>query len=269
MPVRLCLSSGKGGVGKTSLAVNVALALAGLGRQVLLVDGDLGLANVDVHLGLTVTRSIHDVLEAGHDPWEALLFLETGLAVLPAGSGVAHLATPTAEDQALLARALDGLAARFDLVLVDAAAGLGPSVLWFNAWADHSLVVVTPDPTSMTDAYALIKLLSLSQHRRSFHLILNQAANEEEGRTVFHTLAQVSSRFLQVCLHHLATVPLDPAVKRALREQVPLFQAYPQAKASQAVAELARRIHGRQEFRLPGNAALSSSTRPPRPAHLT
>lgn len=264
-PSKLCLSSGKGGVGKTSLAVNLAFALAGWGRRVLLVDGDLGLANVDVLLGLPVTATIRDILERDLDPLEALIFVETGLGVLPASSGVAELANLEPEDQTQLGRILDSLARNFELVLVDAAAGLGPSVLWFNAWADHSLLVVTPDPTSMTDAYALIKVLSLSYHRRHFHLLLNQAANHQEGRQTFHTLSRVASQFLKVRLHHLATVPADPAVRQGVREQVPFVQAAPQSRASLAVADLAARLHHQEGFLAGENAGLAGTTRPASP----
>ncbi len=262
-PPKFCLSSGKGGVGKTSLAVNLAFALAALGRRVLLVDGDLGLANVDVLLGLSVQATIRDILEQDLDPGEALVFLEPGLGVLPASSGVAEQANLEPEDQAQLGRVLDSLSQSFEMVLVDAAAGLGPSVLWFNTWADHNLLVVTPDPTSMTDAYALIKVLSLSRHRRHFHLLLNQAASHQEGRQTFHTLAQAAARFLKVRLHHLGTVPTDPAVRQGVRDQIPFFHAAPQCRASLAIAALARRLLRQEGF--PGReGGVSAGT--PRPA---
>jgi flagellar biosynthesis protein FlhG len=254
-PPRLCLSSGKGGVGKTSLAVNLAFAMAGLGRRVLLVDGDLGLANVDVLLGLTPTGTIRDILEGGLNPLDALVFVEPGLGVLPASSGVAEMADLDAEAQAQLGRMLERLASDFEVVLVDAAAGLGPSVLWFNAWAHLSLLVVTPDPTSMTDAYALIKVLSLTYHRHLFQIILNQTADDREGRQAFATLSQVAARFLKVRLTHLITVPSDPAVRRGIREQTPFVHTMPRSRAGQAMITLAHRLDRVADLLGPGESA--------------
>lgn len=238
-PPRLCLSSGKGGVGKTSLAVNLAFALADQGVRVLLVDGDLGLANVDVLLGLCVSTTIREVLGQDLDPRAALIQVAPTLAVLPAGSGVAELANLPREDQAHLGRLLDKLCRDFQVVLVDTAAGLGPSVLWFNHWAHHNLIVVTPDPTSLTDAYALIKVLCRSYHRRHFLVLANQVENEAEGRRTFATLSQVAARFLEVELDYLASIPADPAVQRGVREQLPFVQAAPRAPASRVVAQVA------------------------------
>jgi len=243
-PMRLCLSSGKGGVGKTSLAVNLAFALAGQGCRVLLVDGDLGLANVDVLLGLEVRLTLRELLAQDLDPRAALVYVAPGLAVLPAASGVAELVTLTPEDQVLLGRLLARLGRDFQVVLVDTAAGLGPAVLWFNTWAHHNLVVVTPDPTSLTDAYALIKVLSRAFGRKEFHLLVNQVSGEAEGERTFAALSQVASRFLEVKLDYLGSIPADPAVQQGVREQLPFVQAAPRAAASRAVASVAAQVLG-------------------------
>jgi flagellar biosynthesis protein FlhG len=231
-------------VGKTSLAVNLAFALADQGIRVLLVDGDLGLANVDVLLGLEVGATIREVLTQDLDPRAALLRVAPGLAVLPAGSGVAELANLPREDQTHLGRLLAGLCRDFQVVLVDTAAGLGPAVLWFNTWAHHNLVVVTPDPTSLTDAYALIKVLSRSYRRRRFLVLPNQVASETEGERTFATLSQVAARFLEVELDYLGSIPADPAVQQGVRDQLPFVQATPRAAASRAVASVAARVLG-------------------------
>ncbi len=241
-PPRLCLSSGKGGVGKTSLAVNLAYALADQGLRVLLVDGDLGLANVDVLLGLSATATIREVLAHDLDPRAALIQVAPGLAVLPAGSGVAELANLPPEDQRHLGRLLEGLCQDFQLVLVDTAAGLGPSVLWFNTWAQYNLVVVTPDPTSLTDAYALIKVLCRAHRRRRFLILPNQVDSEAEGQRTFATLSQVAARFLEVELDYLGSIPADPAVQQGVREQVPFVQVAPKSAAGRALTVLAARV---------------------------
>jgi len=237
-----CITSGKGGVGKTSLAVNLAFALAHQGRRVLLVDGDLGLANVDVLLGLEIKANVQDILDLGADPLATVVSVHPGLGILPASSGVPEMANLGPEDQGLLQEALQVIAAPFDWVLVDTGAGLGPAVLWFNRIAAHSLVVVTPDPTALTDAYALIKVLAHTYQRRQFLVILNNTQGEQEARQTFEALARAAVRFLGLHLDYLGSVPADPAVKRAVRAQVPFLLQFPQSRASQALKKLADRL---------------------------
>ncbi|MGQ9688173.1 MAG: MinD/ParA family protein [Desulfobaccales bacterium] len=237
-----CITSGKGGVGKTSLAVNLAFALAQQQKRILLVDGDLGLANVDVLLGLEVGTTVREILDQGADPQETVIMVHPSLGVLPASSGVPEMANLGPEDQAVLAEVLRAVAAPFDYVLVDTAAGLGPAVLWFNTLANFSLVVVTPDPTSITDAYALIKVLVQSYGYRRFLIILNGTRGEEEARQTFDTLAQAAARFLNLTLDYLGVVPADPAVRQALRAQAPFLVHFPQSRASQAMYLLADRL---------------------------
>jgi flagellar biosynthesis protein FlhG len=237
-----CITSGKGGVGKTCLAVNLAFALADQGKRILLVDGDLGLANVDVLLGLKVRANVRDILDRGADPRETVVTVCPGLGVLPASSGVPEMANLGPDDQALLEEVLKTVAAPFDHVLVDTAAGLGPAVLWFNTLADHSLVVVTPDPTALTDAYALIKVLAQHYQQRHFLTVLNNVQGEREARQTFATLDQAAGRFLDLHLDYLGSVPADPAVKRALRSQAPFLEQSPQSRASLAVKTIAARM---------------------------
>ena len=177
-PVSIGVTSGKGGVGKTSLAVNLAFALMQKNNRVLVVDGDLGLANVDVLLGLSVKNTLRDVLERGVDPLESIVYPEPDVGVLPSSSGVPEMAALGLEEQIKLGEFLTGVSEHFDYVLVDTAAGIGPSVLWFNTFVTHNVVVLSPDLTSITDAYALMKILSRDYHRSRFHLILNLVHSE-------------------------------------------------------------------------------------------
>lgn len=237
-----CITSGKGGVGKTSLAVNLAFALARRGKRILLVDGDLGLANVDVLLGLEVGATIREILDQGVDPRQSVIMVHPGLGVLPASSGVPEMATLGPMDQEMLGEVLQLVAAPFDLAVVDTAAGVGPSVLWFNTLAWLSLVLVTPDPTAITDAYALIKILAQHHDHRRFGILINNVQGEREARQTFATLNQAATRFLGVPLKYLGMVPADPAVSQALRMQKPFVLNFPESPASQAVSRLADRL---------------------------
>ena len=241
-PVTLCITSGKGGVGKTSLAVNLAFALAQKDQRVLVVDGDLGLANVDVLLRLSVQKTIRDVLESGADPLESVIYLERNLGVLPASSGVPEMVTLGPEEQAQLGEVLTSISGHFDYVLMDTAAGIGPSVLWFNNFVNHNIIILSPDPTSLTDAYALIKILSRDYNRNHFYLVLNFVTSEREGRQTYETLERVAKKFLDLDLQYLGAIPQAKVVQEAVLKQAPFIQQVPQSKAAQAVFILADRI---------------------------
>ncbi len=183
-----------------------------------------------------------DILDRGADPLETVVAVRPNLGVLPASSGVPEMANLGPDDQALLGEVLSQVAAPFDHVLVDTAAGLGQAVLWFNTLADYSLVVATPDPTALTDAYALIKVLAQHYQCRQFLVILNNVQGEREGRQTFNTLAQAAARFLDLSLDYLGAVPTDLAVKRALRTQVPFLEQSPESRASLALKTIAGRM---------------------------
>lgn len=256
-PVKICISSGKGGVGKTNITVNLAYALAGKGQRVLVIDGDLGLANVDVVLGLSVQTTLRDILEGSGNLMDAVVYVEPNLGVLPASSGVPDMVSLGAEDQAQIAEVLNSIAVsgRFDYLLMDTAAGIGSSVLWFNRFADHNIVVITPDPTSMTDAYALIKVLSRDYDRTAFLLLMNLVSNPQEGDQVFDTMARVAKQFLNISLQSLGAMPQDKSVVKAVREQKPFMKTEPYGRAAQAIEVIAGRI-----LALSGNAPQHGST---------
>ncbi|BBO84321.1 MinD/ParA family protein [Desulfosarcina ovata] len=242
-PLTLCVTSGKGGVGKTSFTVNFALALSRNDSRVLVIDGDMGLANVDVLLRLSVKTNVRDILESGADPRQALIFARPNLAVLPGSSGVPEMVSLGTQQQERLAGFIRQVAADFDYVIIDTAAGIGESVLWYNQFADHNIFILSPDPTSMTDAYALIKLLCRDYGINHFNLVLNFVRGLREGNHTVDTINRVTQRFLKLKLAHLGNIPEDKAVRRAVLDQVPFVEQTPGSKATRAIHDLAQRVH--------------------------
>ncbi len=237
-PVTICVASGKGGVGKTSLTVNLAALLAGSGQRVLVVDGDMGLANVDLLLGIRVKRTIRDILDRGGAPLESICFVTPTFGVLPATSGVPEMVSLGADDHLRLERMFEALFPHFDVIIVDTAAGIGSSVLWFNTFVKNNIVVLTPDPTAITDAYALIKVLSQRHQRKEYHLVLNQVADAAEGRQVFEKLENVAGKFLNAKLAYLGAVVSDAVVSTAVRRQQPFVTAFPDSHAAACVRRI-------------------------------
>lgn len=238
----LAIASGKGGVGKTSIAVNLAVALSRINRSTLLMDTDLGLANVDVMLGLRPHCNLSDVLSGRRSIHETILPGPEGLHVLPASSGRGHMAELSRGEHMGLIHAVSGLSLPISTLLVDNAAGIADGVLTFCQAANEVLVVICDDPASITDAYALIKLLSQERHVRRFHVVVNLMASELQGQEVFKRLLAVTDRFLNVGLHYLGTVPHDPFMVLAVKCQRPVVTAHPYAASSLAIKSLAKRI---------------------------
>jgi len=241
-PKIICISSGKGGVGKTSFSVNIATALSQKGRRVLLIDGDLGLANVDIVLGLNVRHTVRESIEEGRELTDCLVEITPGFQVLPASSGVPEMASLSLADQAFLTSNLEGIIHHFDYVLIDTAAGIGDSVLWFNTWARMNIVILTPDPTSLTDAYALIKVLHTRHGKKCFHLMLNSVKSKKEGKEVFANMSMVLERFLNIRPLALGAMLQDAAVAGAIRSQKPFLLTMPGSKASLEILAVADRI---------------------------
>ncbi len=237
-PITLCISSGKGGVGKTSLSVNFAFALAHKSKKVLLIDGDLGLANIDVLLGLQVSHNIEEAIKGDKAPANLLVPIVPDLHVLPASSGAPQLATLSQEKQNSLKGILDTVADGFDFVIIDSAAGIGESVLWFNNWARKNVIIISPDPTSLTDAYALIKVLYKRDGKKIFYLLINNAKSKKEGLDIFNKLSLVVDKFLGFTPKIFGVVPQDSNVVRAIRNQKPFLLHTPESRASRAVKSL-------------------------------
>ena len=245
-PLRVvAVASGKGGVGKTNLTANLAVALAADGQRVCILDADLGLANLDVLLGLSPTLSLLHVLNGERHLDEIVIDGPAGVRVIPAASGTEDLTALTPAERLRLLDEIDGLDGSLDVLLVDTAAGISANVLHFAAAAAETLVVITPEPTALTDAYALIKVLALRWGRREFLIAVNMAADAADAEAAFRRLARVAERFLRVRLEYQGWIPCDDSVPRAVREQRPVVLAAPAAPASRALIRLARLLVGR------------------------
>ena len=242
------ITSGKGGVGKTFIAANLAAALAARGERVLVLDADLGLANLDVVLNLAPKVTLHDVFTGQKSLDDALTEVSTGFWVLLAGSGLVEYSRLTPEVRDRLVETLDAVAPRFDRILLDTGAGISDVVLYTVSLADEVLIVATPEPTSLTDAYATIKVLASTQGRRSIRLVVNQKPASSDGRAVRAQLQQVIDRYVSpsleapVVLDLVGEVPSDPAVRDAVRRRQLLRECYPGSPAALALSALAARM---------------------------
>ncbi len=234
-PLRVvAVTSGKGGVGKTSVAANLAV-LAARDRRVLLLDADLGLANVEILYGLTPRFHLGHVLEGKARLEEALVRGPGGVALLSAGAGAPEASSMTDEGRQSLLTALEALEDRFDLVLVDSAAGVGENVLFFAGAAQEAVLVISPEPTSLSDAYAAVKSLSQRTGLRHFRVLVNTVPSEDAARRTFEKLAQVTGRFLSVRLSYLGSLPRDENVGRAVLLQKPVVELFPRAPFCRAL----------------------------------
>lgn len=242
LPVRvIAVTSGKGGVGKTSVAVNLSVAMAQAGRQVMLLDGDLGLANVDVMLGLQPSYNLAHVLEGKCTLEETLLAGPAGVMVIPASSGKRHMAELTPLQNAGLVQAFSELSRPIDVLIVDTAAGIADSVITFSQASQEVIVVVTGDPTSLTDAYALIKVLNRDHGVERIQVLANMVRDAAEAQNVYENLRRVAERFLDVTLSFMGGIPHDEWLKRAVRRQRAVVDAYPNCGATEAFRQLARK----------------------------
>jgi flagellar biosynthesis protein FlhG len=241
-PVKvLAVTGGKGGVGKTNIAANLAIALSQVGRQVMLLDADLGLANVDVLLGLQPRYTLADVLRGQRSLAEVIVAGPGGIRVVPGASGLAGLANLTPAEHAGIIHAFSELTETLDVLVVDTAAGIADGVLRFCAAASDVLVVVCDEPTSLTDAYALIKVLSTEHSVTRFRIVTNMTHHGGDGRQLFEKLLRVTERFLDVSLDHAGSVPYDDRIWRAVQLQAPFVTAFPGSLAAAALKRLALR----------------------------
>jgi flagellar biosynthesis protein FlhG len=240
----IAVASGKGGVGKTNLTANLAVALARRGLRVWVLDADLGLANMDVVYGVRPAHTLEHVLRGEKRLRDIVAEGPAGVRLVPAASGVAALTALTPAQQLHVLDEVDALDGELDVLLIDVAPGISSNVLYFAAAATETLVVTTPEPTAIADAYALIKVLATRWGRHDFPVLVNMAETAADAAAAYERLASVAQRFLAVRLESLGWVPRDEAMARAVRAQMPVVFAEPTTPAARAIVGVADRLAG-------------------------
>lgn len=238
----IAVTGGKGGVGKTNVSVNLSLALGEVGRRTVLMDADLGLANVDVLLGLKPKKNIADVLAGECGLKDVMLDVNENVRIVPACSGTQEMTALSVHEHAELVYAFNEVADDIDVLIVDTAAGISESVVSFVRAAQEVLVVVCDEPTSITDAYALIKLLNRDYKMTRFRVLANMVTTDNEGRNMFNKLLTVTDRFLDVTLQYVGSIPYDENVRKAVQKQTPVLKAFPKTKSALAYRQLAAKV---------------------------
>ncbi|TAN46403.1 MAG: MinD/ParA family protein [Methylococcaceae bacterium] len=242
-PVRaLAVTSGKGGVGKSNVSINLGIALRAMGRQVLLLDADMSLANVDVLLGLQPRYNLSHVLSGERTLEEILVEAPGGLKLIPAASGIQRMSELSGAEQAGIIRAFSEFNQDFDFLVVDTAAGISSSVVNFARACQDIVVVLCDEPTSLTDAYAFIKLLNRDYSIYRFQIVANMVQNAAQAQALFVKLCRVTDRYLDVTLNLLGAIPHDNFLRKAVQKQTAVIQAFPQSPSAQAFHQLARRV---------------------------
>lgn len=238
----IAVSGGKGGVGKTNVSLNTSIALAQSGKKVLVLDADLGLANVDVMLGLRVQRNLSHVLSGECELDDIIIKGPAGINIIPATSGTQSMVDLTPNEHAGLIRAFSDMQTQFDILIVDTAAGISDMVLSFCRASQDVMLVVCDEPTSITDCYALMKLLSRDHEIFKFKVVANMVRSDKEGQQLFEKLSKVSERFLDVSLELIGVVPFDENIRKSVRKQKAIVEAFPNSPAALGFKNLANKI---------------------------
>lgn len=234
----ISVTSGKGGVGKTNVVANLGLALAREGKRVLVLDADLGLGNLDVLLGLVPEWTIEHVLSGAKRLGDILLDGPGGIKILPASSGLPQLTALSEPQLLLLQDEIEALTQSYDVLLIDTAAGISSNVTFFASAAHEIVVVVSPEPTSLTDAYALMKVLSRQHRERRFRVLVNMVKHQREALQVFRKLDRAAERFLHLSLDAIGYIPMDDYLPLSVTEQRAVVDLFPKAPSSKAFLQL-------------------------------
>lgn len=236
------ITSGKGGVGKTTMTANLAYALAKKGNRVLIFDGDLGLANVDIHFGVRPESSIADIISGQKEMSEILCELAPQITLIPGGSGLVEMNRLNPFERRAMVDAVRSVDFQYDYLLIDTAPGISDNVLYLNAAAQVCTVVITPDPSSLTDSYALIKVMNQEFRRTKFSIVCNQVKDEAEALSLFHRFNDVVNRFLYIGLDYLGPISQEPLIRRTAQSQRLIMKQEPSCLVSQQMTGIAGKL---------------------------
>jgi flagellar biosynthesis protein FlhG len=242
----IAVASGKGGVGKTNIVANLAIAMKKLGRDVLIFDADLGLSNIDVLLHLAPKYNIQNVLNGGMSIKDIVVEGPRGIKILPASSGVQELTALDEFQRLKILEQFDSFNDDVDVLLIDTAAGISENVAFFCVAAQEIIIVVNPEPTAITDAYALIKVLNTRYQEKDFMVLVNSARGDKEAIEVFKRLSAATLQFLNISLDYIGFIPYDKNVRNAVRSQKAFIEMYPTGEASVKIAEVAEKLLKRE-----------------------
>jgi len=248
----IAIASGKGGVGKTNVAANLAIEMRKSGKNVMILDADLGLSNIDVLFQLTPRYNIQHVLRGEMNLKDIVVEGPLGIKILPSSSGIQELTALDEFQRLKLLESFDSYDVDLDYLIIDTAAGISENVAFFCIAAQEIVVVTSPEPTAITDAYALIKVLFTRYQEKEFRVLVNLARGPEEALEVFRSLSLVAERFLSISLDYIGYIPFDESVRKAVRAQRALVDIYPNSIASKKIAEISKK------FSEPGNTVKGS-----------